>query len=491
MSDAGSSGDGADLTEHSGPAPPLKRARFISDRLRYRVSNFGAAIASVAAIGAVIGGLAGYWTTWKVVKTEIFHEGQSLQQKAASRPGVVPRLSLIVLPFANLSKDPEQDYFADGVTTDLTTDLAQIPGAFVIGRGTAFTYKNKPVDLKVLGKELGIRWAVQGAVQRTREYIRLNVSLSDLSTGSDFWSDRFDGDRSNLADLHDQVVARLGRSLNVELMRAESRRGNSEHGNPDAIDLTMRGWAKRFEQPLTQASMRQAIELFDNALQLDPGHVDAMIGKASSLATILKSQWSTSDDDLRVASDLIDRALAKWPTNALAHSVKGDTLGFGHPEAAIAEFDTALQLDPNYPPAYQNKGAALTLLGRSREALAPLQIALRLSPKDPSAALMHFLLCHAHLHLREYAEAIDECRRSINLNNLLWLPWVDLVVAYQATGQFDETKQALAQLYDLRPDFTVQRYQQLVFKMSSNPRFRDEITEIFVEGMRKAGVREH
>ena len=188
---------------------------------------------------------------------------------------------------------------------------------------------------------------------------------------------------------------------------------------------------------------------------------------------------------------MIDRTLAKWPTSALAHSVKGDTLGFGHPEAAIAEFDTALQLDPNYPPAYQNKGAALTLLGRSREALLPLQIAVRLSPKDPSAALMRFLLCHAHLHLREYHEAIDECRRSLNLNNLFWLPYVDLVVAYQATGKLDETKQALVQLYDLRPDFTVERYQQLVFKMSRNPQFRDEITGIFVEGMRKAGVREH
>ena len=275
MSDAGSPGDGADLTECSRPASPLKQPRVFSDRLRSRVRNIGAAIASVAAIGAVIGGLTGYWTTWKVVKTEIFHEGQSLQQKAASRPDVIPRLSLIVLPFANLNKDPEQDYFADGITTDLTTDLGQIPGAFVIGRGTAFTYKNKPVDLKMLGKELGIRWAVQGAVQRTGEYIRLNVSLSDLSTGSDFWSDRFDGDRSNLADLHDQVVARLARSLNVELMRAESQRGKSEHsGNPDAIDLTMRGWAKRFEQPLTQATVRQAIELFDNALRLDPGRCD-------------------------------------------------------------------------------------------------------------------------------------------------------------------------------------------------------------------------
>jgi TolB-like protein len=427
-----------------------------------------------------------------VVTTEILHEGQSLQKHTAFRPEGVPRLSMIVLPFANLNNDPEQDYFADGITTDLTTDLGQIPGALVIGRGTAFTYKNKQADPKTLGNELGIRWAVLGAVQRAGDHIRVNVSLTDLSTGSNVWSDRFEDDRSNLPDLQNQIVIRLARSLSVELIQAESHRGLSERSsNPDAADLAMRGWAKRYEQPLSEGQVRQALELFDGALRLDPDNTDAMIGKSWCLAIIVISQWSVSvDKDLRLASDLIDKALSKRPSSALAHVVKGEVLRFGHPVAAIAEYDAALEFDPNYPPANFYKGSALILTGRSREALSPLHAALRVSPKDPLAAGMRFTLCHAHLHLREYADAIEECRRSINLNKDYWYAYPDLIVAYEETGQPLQAKQALAELYQLRPEFTVERYQQLGFEFSSNPQFRKEVVKILVEGMRKAGVRE-
>jgi TolB-like protein len=126
----------------------------------------GGALASIAAVGAIAGGLVGYWNVWKTLRTEVFPESQKTQREATSRPEIAPRLSLVVLPFVNLNNDPEQDYFADGITTDLTTDLAQMPGAFVIGRGTAFTYKNKQSDFTTLGNDLGIRWAVQGAVRR-------------------------------------------------------------------------------------------------------------------------------------------------------------------------------------------------------------------------------------------------------------------------------------------------------------------------------------
>jgi adenylate cyclase len=139
----------------------------------------GGALASVAAVGAIVGGLVGYWNVWKTLQTDVFREAQKPQSEATARPDIAPRSSLVVLPFANLNNDPEQDYFADAITTDLTTDLAQTRGSFVIVRGTAFTYKNKPIDLKPLGKDLGIRWAVQGAVRRNGDQIRVNVSLTD------------------------------------------------------------------------------------------------------------------------------------------------------------------------------------------------------------------------------------------------------------------------------------------------------------------------
>jgi TolB-like protein/DNA-binding winged helix-turn-helix (wHTH) protein len=177
--------------------------------LRGRLKLVGGALASVAAIGAIAGGLTGYWNVWKSVRTDVVREAQKIQGQPTVRPEIAPRLSLVVLPFANLNSDPEQDHFADAITTDLTTDLARTPATFVIGRETAFTYKNKLIDLKQLGTDLGIRWAVQGAVRRNGDQVRVNVSLTDLQTAREIWSDRFDGDRTNLAVLQDNITARL------------------------------------------------------------------------------------------------------------------------------------------------------------------------------------------------------------------------------------------------------------------------------------------
>jgi adenylate cyclase len=459
-------------------------------RIRARLTPVGGALASIAAVGAVAGGLVGYWNVWKTVRTDVLQERHKTQTEAAARPDIAPRLSLVVLPFANLNNDPEQDYFADSITTDLTTDLAQMPGAFVIGRGTAFTYKNRQVDLRTLGRDLGVRWAVQGALRRAGDQVRMNVSLADLSTGHDVWSDRFDGDRMNLDALQNQITARLARSLNVGLIQAESRRGQMDQSrNPDAVDFSMRGWAKLYE-PRTKLTNAQAKDLFDRALHLDPDNVDATIGKVWCIANGVLLGWSTSVvEDQKVATGLIDQVLANRPASALSHMSKGLILQYGNPEEALREYDAALEIDPNWPVAYAAKGIALITAGRAREAFAALQIALRLSPKDPAAGNWHFNLCHAHVHLHEYSEAVERCRRSINLNKSSFWPYVDLISVYGATGQLELARQTLAELDATRPDFTVQWIQQLGYAYSSNPQFRREYDEI-LDGLRKAGVRE-
>ncbi|WP_441232480.1 tetratricopeptide repeat protein [Bradyrhizobium sp. 1200_D9_N1_1] len=477
--------------EQLGKPPSDRDLRNLKSRLRARLQLIGGALASIAAIGAIAGGLVGYWTVWKTLRTDVFPDKQQTQREATARPDVAPRLSLVVLPFANLNNDPEQDYFADSITTDLTTDLAQMPGAFVIGRGTAFTFKNKQIDFKTLGKELGIRWAVQGAVRRNGDQIRVNVSLTDAASGRDIWSDRFDGDRTNLAALQDQITGRLARSLNIELMQAESRRSEKDQSrNPDAMDFTMRGWAK-FYEPRSKTEIAQAKDLFDRALHLDPDNVDAMIAKAWCLAIAAGFRWSTSmAEDKEIATDLIDRALAKSSSNALAYVVKGDTLRvFGRPEEALPEYDAALEINPNFPIAYAQKGLALILSGRAREAFSPLQLALRLSPKDPIAVSWYYNLCHAHLHLQEYEEATKDCRRVININNAFWYAYVDLVSAYGASGQLEPARQSLTELNKIRPDFTIQWFREFGYGYSSNPQFRREFDEI-LDGLRKGGVRE-
>jgi adenylate cyclase len=459
-------------------------------RLRGRLQAVIPALASIAAVGAVAGGLVGYWNVWKTVRTDVFQGGQKSQREAAARSDLAPRLSLVVLPFANLNKDPEQDYFADAITTDLTTDLARMPGAFVIGRETAFTYKNKPIDLKTVGKDLGIRWAVQGAVRRNGDQVRVNVSLTDLQTAGDVWSDRFDGDRTNIPVLQDQITARLARSLNIKLIQAESRRSEADRSrSPDSVDFNMRGWAKSFE-PLSKIQNAQAKALFDSALRLDPDNVDAMIGKAKCLANDVNFRWSAFViEDKKRATDLIDRALSKWPGSAAAHWVKGNILLVGHPEGALAEYDAALESNPNFQTAYASKGIALILSGRARQALSPIQLALRISPRDNFAYFWHGNLCRAYLHLKEYKDAIEECRRSVNMSSSHSQAYIDLISAYGATGQMDQARQTVAELNKILPTVTLQAYRQLSYDFSSNAQYRREVDDI-VDGLRKAGIPE-
>ncbi len=193
-------------------------------------------------------------------------------------------LSIVVLPFTNLSGDPAQDYFADGITENLTTDLSRIRNSFVIARNTAFTYKGKNLDAKAIGKELGVRYVLEGSVQRDQNRVRVNAQLIDAESGAHFWADRFDEDVADLFKLQDQVVARLGNALGFELVKAEAEK-SARSKNPDAIDLAMRGWAtmwQSYPQPPNEKrdSHYAALALFDQALKIDPNDADALAGEA-------------------------------------------------------------------------------------------------------------------------------------------------------------------------------------------------------------------
>ena len=189
-----------------------------------------------------------------------------------------------MLPFENLSGDKEQDYFADGITDDLTTDLSHLPDSFVIARGTAFTYKGKAVDAKQIGRELGVRYVLEGSVRRVGEKITVNAQLISTETGAHVWADRFDGERSKLGELQVEFVARLANSLGVELVKAEALRAMRERpNNPDAVDLSMRGWAELWRPRPPRQGWTPAVGLFERALELDPQLVPAMVGLARTL----------------------------------------------------------------------------------------------------------------------------------------------------------------------------------------------------------------
>lgn len=226
------------------------------------------AASSVAAVGI---GIAVWWAWPKGNPAAVPVQEPvvaSVRRPSAPVAEPLPRLSIVVLPFANLSSDPDQEYFVDGITDDLTTDLSRISGSFVIARNTAFTYKGKPVDATQIGRELRVRYVLEGSVRRAGDKIQVNVQLIDATTGGHLWADRFDTERANLAAAQAQITGRLAQTLGVELIRAEERRIEADTVSPDARDLVMRGWAWSYKTK-SAATQQQQQRFFEQAIEID------------------------------------------------------------------------------------------------------------------------------------------------------------------------------------------------------------------------------
>jgi adenylate cyclase len=299
-----------------------------------------------------------------------------------SRPAAA-HLSIAVLPFVNLSKDPDQDYFADGITENLTTDLSRLPNSFVIARNTAFTFKGKTVDAREIGKELGVRYVLEGSVQRDQNRVRVNAQLIDAESGVHLWADRFEEDVSDLFKLQDQVVARLANTLGYELIKAEAEKA-SHSKSPDVVDLTMRGRALLSEaNPTTMKDTFDAmLELFDEALTIDPNDADALTGEAKTNFYLKSRGWidSGADTDAKIIGQL-DRAIALAPENLWAYEVKSEILALSQrPREALSAADAGLAINSNSAHLHKTRGLAENYLGRFEQARADLMQAIRLSP---------------------------------------------------------------------------------------------------------------
>lgn len=399
-----------------------------------------------------------------------------------------PRLSIAVLPFSNLSGDPDQDYFTDGLTEDLTTDLAYIQDSFVIARNTAFTYKGKTLDAKQVGRELGVRYLLQGSVRRLDDVVRINVQLVDAEKGGQLWAERFEGARTNLSALANQVTIRLARALDVQLTEAESLRAQQTHpNNPDAMDLAMRGRAV-MNRPRTRDNTLEAQLLFEQALQLDPQLLPALVGRAENLAYQAWYRWSASPaESLTQAKDGIAQVLARAPNHARAHYVHGQILREEkHSEAAIHAFQTALNYDRNLVAAHAYIGNLKLRTGRTAELFAHVETAIRLSPRDPDMYIWFYWIGHAHTHLAHWDEAIEYCGKSVTLHPT-WLAYVDLAAAYAWKGQEAEAHNAIVEFTKLKPNYTVKQWANARF--SDDPTFLKEYA-LITEGLRKAGLPE-
>jgi TolB-like protein/class 3 adenylate cyclase/Tfp pilus assembly protein PilF len=398
-----------------------------------------------------------------------------------------PRLSIIVLPFANIGGDSEQDYFVDGVTESLTTDLSRIRGSFVIARNTAFTYRGKAFDVTQIGRELNVRYALEGSAQRSGNRMRVNAQLIDAQSGSHLWAERFERPVTDLFEMQDEIVARIANTLNAQLIAAEARRAERAP-TPDSLDLYFQGeaWVNR---GVTFENLSTARSFFERALALDPANVDVLAGMAQVEANFAIS-LSTTDKGARFAAaeTAATRALSLAPDHALAHLTLGMVLGFTNRAAqGIAEYERALALDRNMAGAHALIGQNKLFIGRAEETEAHVVEALRLSPRDPWTYIWLLTAGFAACLLGRNEEAASWFRRSIEANRNFALCHFIYGTVLANIGRMDEARSELAAGLALDPGFTIANFQSAV--SSDNPVYLEQRARIIVD-MRRAGVPE-
>jgi adenylate cyclase len=405
------------------------------------------------------------------------------------QPAVAPRRSIVVLPFANLSNDPEQQYFADGITEDLTTDLSRIAGMLVISRNTAFTYRNQRVDTKQIGRDLAVRYVLEGSVRRSGNQVRVNAQLIEAESDTHLWAERFDGEISDLFALQDEVVSRIAIALNLELPRAEAARPTH---NPDALDLILRGRFASSKTPSREQNA-EAMSLFELALAVDPGSLEAKSRLARSLGSCALMAWrGSTEDDLSRAEGLIAEVLAASPLDPIAHYAKGLVLRVqGRPEEAIAEFESALTFDRNFPGVLHQLGWCKLMTGSIDDVIPLAERLIRLSPRDPHLPRWHERIGWVHLLQSRLDEAILWLDKARSANPRSPEIYAYLACVYALKG---ETERASAQLAEARRLAGDDRYSSMARLKDSQyfgvPQIRALFEATYFAGLRKAGMPE-
>jgi TolB-like protein/Tfp pilus assembly protein PilF len=396
-------------------------------------------------------------------------------------------LSIVVLPFANLSDDPQQEYFVDGITEDLTTDLARIEGSQVIARNTAFTYKGKSVDAKRIGRELGVRYVLEGSVQRSGNQVRINTQLVDAETGAHLWAERFDRDAGDLFALQNEITARIARALQSQLAIAESRRPTAR---PDALDYILRGRAV-LTKPISRERYDEAASLFETALALDPQATDAAAWLSAALvARVVDDLSDLPNEDLHRAERLVAQALAMSPNSALAHYVKGQVLfAQSRCKEAIPEYERAISLDRSRAPAYARLGFCKFLTGSVGDAIPYFEQAIHLSPHEPGIAPWYGRMGVIYLLQSRIDEAIGWLAKANSENARLAFVHAYLAAGYALKG---DTERARAELRE------AQGLSKAYFNLASvekshwydNPEIRALAEATYFPGLRQAGIPE-
>ena len=390
--------------------------------------------------------------------------------------------SIAILPFTNMSGDPEQEYFSDGITEDIITDLSKIAGLTVIARNSSFTYKGRSVDVRTIGRELGVRSVLEGSIRRAAKRVRITAQLVDAETGGHLWAERYDRDLTDIFEVQDDVTRQIVDALKVTLSPAENARltagGTS---SMDAYDYVLRGREILLGKTKNRETFEQSTKFFMRALELDPNYPKAYAALSMAYNLDYQNRWSDDpDSSLPLAKRYAEQAIEKDPNEPFARLVASWAAIFEKDlDRATSEVNTALRLNPNFALAYSNLGSIHNYSGRPLEAIPMFERAIRLDPAF-RAQNLHFLGI-AHLLAGKYETAAALLRERILLVPGTDFSRVFLASALGYLGEVDEARRIWRELKEINPKYSFREH------FSRQP-FRQEDVERVADGLKKAGL---
>jgi adenylate cyclase len=462
------------------PVEPVTPAASTSQKRRFGLAPLAAALAALLVV--VAGG-----ALW-------FLNANRPASVATKTPAEAARLSIVVLPFANLSGDPGQDYLVDALTDELTTSLARLPGSFVIARNTAMTFKGKPIDAKAIGKDLSVRYILEGSVQPSGDRMRVNAQLIDAGSGAHLWAEQFDTPRADLLQTQDAILAHLANTLVFQLFQAEGARlKRTPVGNRDAEDLALQCAAGMWKAGPIGKDADAAFALCGQALAIDPNNVQALTTLGTKF--LVPAELGLSSDpkgDFERADQLESKALALDPDFPVARAQKGWVLlGQGRDHEAVPEFERALALDPSNADADFGLGWVHLRLGEFDKSLESFDKAMRVSPYDPALGYCYAGKESANFGLKRYDQAIEQARQAIARHpNYLFYAHTILVAALALTDHDAEAREALQRYLALPSTGPLKTIAAVKAHIESQHWLPAGVSERMYDGLRKAGMPE-
>jgi adenylate cyclase len=389
--------------------------------------------------------------------------------------------SIAVLPFVNMSQDPKQEFFCDGITEEIITALSRMPGLFVIARTSTFTYKRKSVKVKQVSEELGVRYVLEGGVQKSIDRIRITAQLIDALKGHHLWAERYDRDLKDIFALQDEITMKIITALQVNLMRGETVHLMAKGGkNIDAYIKTLQ--AGELIGRGTKEGLPQAKKLLEEAISLDPNYprIYVFLSKAHQ-NDVWYGTTKSPEQSLARALEFAQKAVSLDNSYAAAHSVLGMTYGMKRQyDKAIAACEQSVSLDPNSSLNFMFLGLVLTWAGRAEEGVPYLQHAIRLDPFAP--AMFFNNLAVAYRDAGQYEKAIEECKKTLQREPNTQFPYIHLAISYMRLGREEEARAAAAEILRINPKFSLERYAKML-------PFTKPVADRIVDDLRKAGLK--